>query len=125
MKKPVVGQKLYSLNVGNASRRTVQKLTPVIVKKVGRKYFTCSPEGFDYRTQYHLDDWSEKSDYSAVSRLYESKQAWEDEKEAAMICKRLHCYFDYGRNRKNLSLETVKKVLEIIEGRDKEAKNDK
>ena len=37
--KPVVGQVLYSLNVGNAARNCGQVLTPVTVVSVGRKYF--------------------------------------------------------------------------------------
>ncbi len=48
MRKPTVGETLYSLNIGNATRGKVQKLTPVKVLKVGRKYFTtgveCGPE---------------------------------------------------------------------------------
>ncbi len=58
MVKPAVGQVLYSLNVGNAARGRERVLTPVVVIKVGRKYFTCRPEGKDSwaDVQYHLSD---------------------------------------------------------------------
>lgn len=46
---PQVGQTLYSLNIGNAARNCEQKLKPVIVRKVGRKYFECSTKWLDER----------------------------------------------------------------------------
>jgi len=116
MEKPKVGDKLYSLNIGNAARNSEQKLTPFIVKKVGRKYFTAGPEGErDWMdNQYYLDDWRQKSDYTASSRLYKTKQAWEDEKEISNICQKLKYCFEYGNNRNNLSLSDLKKIESIV-----------
>lgn len=48
--KPKVGDVLYSLSIGNASRFTEQKLTQVKVTKVGRKYFHCG------RNQYYINN---------------------------------------------------------------------
>jgi hypothetical protein len=114
--KPKVGQTLYSLNVGNAARGVQQKLTPVKVIKVGRKYFTCRPEGGSrwLEMQYYLDRWNEKSDYSANSVLYSNPQEWEDEKEAAEICHFIYKFFNYGLNRTNVPLETLRKIKEML-----------
>jgi len=110
--KPKVGQTLYSLNVGNAAIRTEQKLTPVKVIKVGRKYFTCCPEGGSrwQETQYYIDGWHEKYVYSRQSVLYSSPQEWKDEKEAAEIFRFLHHFFSFWFNQDNVSLETLRKI---------------
>lgn len=108
--KPKVGQTLYSLNVGNSARNCEQVLTPVIVTKVGRKYFTAG-EGWR-ETQYHLDTWQEKSEYSAKSCLYKTPQDWEDSKEHSILAMKMRKAFDYGGSR--LSLDSLRKISEII-----------
>uniref|UniRef100_A0A6M3J5B1 Uncharacterized protein n=1 Tax=viral metagenome TaxID=1070528 RepID=A0A6M3J5B1_9ZZZZ len=115
--KPEVGQILYSLNVGNAARRSEQNLTPVEVVKVGRKYFTCKPEGGSRysETQYHLDDWTEKSDYSVNSVLFTSPQEWEDEKESIQICKKIWKAFEYGKNVEKLSISDLRLIENVLD----------
>ena len=112
MEKPVVGQILYSLNIGNAARNREKSLTPVIVKKVGRKYFTCGQDGWPEHcdTQYYIDDWREKTIYSANSTLYENAQDYRDEKEITEICWRLHRAFEYGRNLLGIELADLRKI---------------
>ena len=115
--KPKVGQKLFSLNIGNSARNREQVLTPVVVKKVGRKYFTCGPEGKEQpwmQTEYHLDTWKEKTDYSADSKLYESEQEWLDKKECSKICRYIYEQFNYGNNYLKIPLSDLKKIMEII-----------
>ena len=116
--KPKVGQILYSLNVGNAARNTEQKLTRVVVTKVGRKYFTCGKKEDAYhQVQYYIDGWYEKSDYIADSCLYESPQEWEDEKEESRLCKTISSAFDLRDNRRDVSLPNLRRIADIIEGR--------
>jgi len=92
--KPKVGQTLYSLNVGNAARNVEKKLTPVIVRKVGRKYFYCSKSGRSYVRRYYLSDWREEcGGYCADSFLYNSVQEYEDEKKAEAIKKKIQDVF--------------------------------
>jgi hypothetical protein len=109
---PTIGQTLYSLNVGNAARRVPQTLTPVIVTKVGRKYFTTG-EGWQ-ATQYHIGDWREKTDFSPNSHLYASEQEYADEKESDELCRRIGKAFEYGRNAKALPLEALRRIEGII-----------
>ncbi len=109
-----VGDKLFSLNVGDAARHAEQKLTPVTVVKVGLKYFSVKEKENSYfLTQHYIDGWVEVTDYSARARLYASEQEWEDEKEERRICKFLGEHFQYGANKANLPLG----VLRIIEER--------
>jgi hypothetical protein len=111
--KPEVGQILYRLNVGNAARHVEQKLTPVRVTKVGRKYFTCASEGSRFGTEYHLEDWTEKTEYSPDSALYSSQQAWEEEKESRELIKKIRDEFNYGNN-KNFNLNKLRGIAKIL-----------
>ena len=117
IKKPEVGQKLYSLNVGNAARSCEQKLTPVIVTKVGRKYFSVKRED-DNRgwteIQFHLDGWHEKSEYMASSSLYLHPQEWEDQKEKFALMDGLKDTFGtFGR--KDIPLPVLRTITGILD----------
>ena len=111
--KPKVGQTLYSLNIGNAARHKKQELTPVVVTKVGRKYFTAG-EGRRV-TQYHLDSWREKSEYTPDSRLFVSRQAWEDEKEINRIGRKIYKSFPFGENRHKISLKNLRIIEQFLD----------
>ena len=43
--KPTLGQKVFSLNIGNNARHVPQVLSPATVSKVGRKYFSVKLQG--------------------------------------------------------------------------------
>jgi len=103
---PVVGQQLFSLNVGNSARNVVQKLTPVTVTKVGRKYFECG------RMAYRLGDWRQVTDYTPDSELYESEQAWKDAMEKERIEAELSRLFR-GYGPIPLSLTDLRRIREI------------
>lgn len=115
MTKPKVGQILYRLNIGNNARHVPQVLTPVIVSKVGRKYFTVRRYDGPYtaESEHHIDNWYERTEYSADYALYESEQAWADEKEARAICQHIAEAFRYGDNRRNLSIEVLRDMKRI------------
>jgi len=114
MKKLKLGQTLYSLNVGNAARHRTQELTPVIVTHIGRKYFTCKKAGSSYAKFYFLDDWSEKSEFLATSKLYETPEEWEGDKLKTEIIGKIRKAFEYGGSR--FALEQLKKVDSILFG---------
>jgi len=114
--KPVVGQTLYSLNVGNAARRAEQVLTPATVTKVGRKYFTCVRDGWNFGEEYHIEDWCEKTEYTASSYLYATEKEWIDEKERNELHKTISEYFSiYGPSKKNMSLKMLRQIKELLE----------
>lgn len=113
--KVTVGQKLFSLNVGNAARHRVQILTPVVVTKVGRKYFTVKTDDkYGFETEYNLEDWEENTEYTRNSVLYETEQQWYDEKELGAICQHISKAFEHGRNQRNLSIGTIRAISELI-----------
>ena len=115
-RKPILGETLYDLNVGNAARRgRAQILTPVVVKTVGRKYFTCAPAEGQYRpeTTYALEDWKQKTEYCRDHQLYETAQEWEDEKEAGEIHAKLRAEFNhYGKC--SVPLETLRAIKSLL-----------
>lgn len=117
MKKPELGQILYSLNIGNAARHREQKLTPVEVVKVGRKYFSCRPLGSNDKwaeTQYHLKNWQEKTEYLANSCLYESQKEFEEANEATKIIDWLLGFTRHGLKGKNVTIDDLRKVQKIL-----------
>lgn len=119
--KITVGMRLFSLNVGNAARHCEQVLTPVVVTKVGRKYFTVKNEvGYGFESTHNIGDWSEKTDYTARCALYESEQEWADEKETRSLSGKISEAFKYGNNSKNLSLETLRMIVSAIDSQTKE-----
>jgi len=118
--KPKVGQTLYSLNVGNAARRVEQKLTPVIVRKVGRKYFYCSVRSGSYVTKYNLSDWSEETGgYCADSLLYLNIKSYEDEKTASDITARIGKMFRWD-SRVKIPLPALIEIGKILDNYKKE-----
>lgn len=120
--KPEVGQKVFSLNIGNAARRKKQELTPCIVTKVGRKYFTTQHDDDNTgwsSVQYHLDTGYEKTNYTANNRVYLSEQEWSDEKEATKLLQHIKEVFQYGRNNKKLSLSSLREIVDVLNRRTK------
>ena len=115
-RKPVIGETLYDLNVGNAARDREQKLTPVTVVSVGRKYFKCRPVGGDewYDTEYHIETWSEKTEYCKNHKLYETEQEWFDERESRSIFNHICQVFNaYGKC--VIPLDSLRRIKAILE----------
>ncbi len=114
--KPTVGQKLFSLNVGNAaSRHRESVLTPVTVTHVGRKYFRANAGDRKWtEVEYHLENWAEHSNYSACSVLYETEQEYIKEVETDRICREVSKAFEHGYNKRNLSLDVLRTIEHLI-----------
>lgn len=121
MEKPRVGDRLFRLNVGNAARRGGQKLTPVVVVKVGTKFFSVSPDEFADRTSSHmwtefkLADWREKTNYTPNHALYRTEQEWLDEQEFHRTWTTLRETFaSYGSPKTALSLGQLRRIVAIL-----------
>ena len=117
-RKPVVGETLYRLNIGNAARVREQKLVPVEVKKVGRKYFKCGLKSEDewQWVEYHLDTWKQKSKYFAGYCLYETEQEYLDEVEHGQLHRVIRENFN-GSNLfgNNMTLSQLRRIAAIID----------
>jgi hypothetical protein len=113
-RKPVVGETLYALNVGNAARRREQSLTPVEVVAVGRKYFRTKPEGLIHENTFYLSNWGQKTEYAEDTRLYESPQEWEDEKERHALIGKMRSVFDYRGEAYHLSLDSLRTIASMV-----------
>lgn len=116
-RKPVLGETLFSLNVGNAARHAKPVLTPMKVVSVGHKYFTLSPVQDDRRflkVMFHKESWRQKTEYSCDHELYETEQEWKDVAEHAALSKQIGEAFRYGHSSKSLSLETLRAIANLI-----------
>lgn len=116
-RKPIVGETLFELNVGKAARHRTQTLTPVVVKKVGRKYFTCGPPDSDSRfleSTHYVRSWRQRTAYSETRCLYESEQEWADEKEGLKLTEELRKVFS-GFGHCGLKLEALRAIKGILD----------
>jgi hypothetical protein len=117
MKRPApkVGDTLFSLNINNnAARNRGKKLTPVVVKKVGRLYFYAGTEGFKASDRkYSLKDWSQVSEYMADSKLYPTAKEWLNEDEANRIYKDIFGIIE--RRKGMMSLADLKNIKHILD----------
>ena len=105
---------MFSLNIGNNARRVPQVLKPATVSKVGRKYFSVRLDGpYPAEREYHIEDWRERTEYSAGTKLYASEQEYADEKEMAVIWGQLrHVFSTY--NATGFDLPRLRKIIAIV-----------
>lgn len=118
MKKPEVGQVIYSLNVNNAARGRKQELTRLTVSSVGRVYFTLEDErGYKLRNRFRIDNWEEDTEYTSNHSLYECEQDWLDEKEVCDLVSEITLEFNHmARPGVKYSLQQLRKIKSIIDG---------
>lgn len=110
---PKIGDRLFSLNIGNAARRSKQELTPAIVTNVGRIYFYACREGFySVVNKYRIDNWQQHSEYLANSKLYATEQEYQDELETNRLYKEICSIFESKKG--TIDLDDLKRILEIL-----------
>lgn len=112
-RKPILGETLYARD--GYRGYLGDQLIPVVVTKVGRRYFTCTGEGERCGTDYHLDTWRERTNYTPRFHLYESPQQREEEKERTETHGFITGVFRDGSRRKPLRLESLRRIKAIIE----------
>ena len=115
MRKLTVGMQLFSLNTGNAARNKARVLTPVIVTKIGRKFFYAKKDGANFDTRYLISNWREDTDYSVCSVLFQSEQDYEDMKHCKDLSAKIYNEFKHGGSASNLDLCSLKQIHKIIE----------
>lgn len=117
MRKPILGEELYLVDVGNRARRNMGQQRTCTVSKIGRKYFTVSYKSssdYVWEAVFTLDEWHEKTDYSAQYSLYESEQEYKDTLEASKWKQAFSKRFQYGGGRNTLKqLKEAAAILNI------------
>jgi hypothetical protein len=107
---PVVGQKLFMVY----SQNRTPKMADVIVKSVGRKYFSVWMDGVAWsETKFHLGSWTQKTQYSPDHALYLSRQEYEESKERVELIRQISEYFRYGSGAK-ISLDDLRMIASKI-----------
>jgi len=94
MRKPIKGETLWDLPIGNRARKDGGGLRPVTVTSVGG-------------TKYRVDTWSEVTDTCTNHKLYETEQERLEEKEREDACELIYKAVAWER-RKALSLTTLR-----------------
>ena len=116
-RKPVVGETLYLKHVGWNTKHVPLEAIPVIVTKVGRKFFTVG-EGRQ-AAKFCLGSWEQSTEYSRSLKLYETEQEWRDEIEEKLLCLRIKESFEYGHNKRCLPLDALRAITSIIDEQQK------
>lgn len=123
---PKVGDRLFTLAVGNAARRQESGYHEwYIVQKVGKKYFYAVNERWVIpgevisersMTKFDLETWSESNGYSACWICYSTEQEYRDEAEIDRLCDKISEAFQYRRNPglDAEQLRTIGKMLDDI-----------
>jgi hypothetical protein len=115
--KPKIGQILYSLGVGTGAKYYGSQLDPVRVISVGPGYFECHSDHFGITRKFQSKTWKTKPEYHPAFMVYESPQAWEDDKnkeERLSTWKRLSALFSLGHPPEWLSVEDLREIEEIV-----------
>lgn len=113
-----VGNKCYLKAQGNEERR--HRGRPVEdwiregeIVKVGRKHFTVKCEGWERK--YHIEDFTEVTDYCSDWGFYFAKQDILEEMEIEKLEISIKSRFSgFGRNPSKLSLAQLRRISDII-----------
>lgn len=109
MRKPIVGETLYLVWIGD--RRYKQNNREVVVTKVGRKYFEVSGE----HCQFFIDDWTEKWQYGGADwKIWESKQSYEEYEELIMLNDKIKNYIN-GYREPKITLDQARRIKSILD----------
>lgn len=109
-----VGQRVFVEKIGNAARHCSREflVTESTVESIGRKYFTV--EGLS-RSRFFLDSGTEDGrGYISNHQVYTSKQEMLDRDEIYNKCTDIYRAFEYGYNRKNLTLEAIRTIHSMV-----------
>ena len=116
--RPEVGQTIYA-STGVGPHR---EMKPLLVTRVGRKWFYAAPEGASSRAeqQFSLDTWTENSNFGwqAVALTvdeYSESQARRRALERLKATGYRITGMSYDRSQSDLTTEQINAIAEIIE----------
>lgn len=113
-----VGHKGLIKTTGNLIRGNREpEIHECEIIKIGRKYFTISFSEFSFyeKLQFHIDDFTQKTDYSPDYLFYFDEQHLKDTEEKEKLDYELRKHFSYYKESK-FSLEQLRAIKKIIEG---------
>jgi hypothetical protein len=123
---PTKRQALYDYDTSRAahnqqkSRDPRAALTPVMVTSVGRKYFSCTVQGFPigktHTTLYNLSDWSQCTDTVPTHQLFVSPDDYANLIEERTIWRTLREVFSCGGiNTRRIPLANLREILRLVQ----------
>lgn len=117
--KPEVGQEVTVVECGNLTRNRKGRIFDGKVVKVGRKYFTIKVhygEGeYQYwEKQFSIENWRQKTEYSADYEAYPNKQVYFDRIELYQWKTVFRRAFETWSN-KDFALEQFREAAKIFD----------
>ncbi len=114
--KPKVGDVLFLVECGYRNTDPL-KYYDVVVESVGRKLFKVKYQKHETwwpTMSFYLENWREQNEYSPRHALYLNEQEYQDKLECGKICEKIWHSFEYGHNKKNLTLEQLRIINNLI-----------
>ena len=114
--RPEVGQTIYA-STGVGPHR---EMKPLLVTRVGRKWFYAAPDGSPRERQFSLDTWAENSDFGLKSVALTVDEYAERQAHTAAV-ERLKATgyriegVGYDRSHSDLTTAQINAIAEIIE----------
>ena len=114
--RPEVGQTLYASTIIGRG----YEMKPLVVRRVGRKWFYAAPEGSSRERQFSIDTWAENSDFGlkAVALTvdeYAKSQAHTAAVERLKATGYRITGMSYDRSQSDLTTAQLNAIAEIIE----------
>lgn len=115
MDKPIIGQKMYAECIYHRSNKPEPRYCTVT--KVGRKYFYVVFDGWSYEVKIDIDTWRESVTIGCPEwQLYVNELHYKEVQEAKELYRKLKDkYFCHYNNVHDLSLNQLKRIMEIVE----------
>lgn len=113
IQKSQAGQIVYGLGTGNFASYFKGKIFKFTIHSVKTKFVELIDDG----GRVHIvekEGFKSKEDCNSGYDLFETLQDIEDLKEIKVLADEIYKTFEYGRNRKNLSLDKIKRIADII-----------
>lgn len=110
-RKPTLGETLFITDSGNRVRHNKDKKQiprPVPVTKVGSKYFEVTENG--QNIVFQIENWRQKSDYTADYSIWESREKYEEYKER----QRLIVEIERSRCHNGISIESLRLIRDLL-----------
>ena len=110
MRKPIIGEELYLIQ----EEKNKDKIIGYVkVITVGRKYFKIDYPIYVGYSNFYINSWKQKTEYSQEYYLYENEKAYLDKLETDKYIRILHNNLYHGWY--GYSLYQLKKIVEILE----------
>jgi len=110
---PTLGQTLFMVTCGNLTRRNPSVGIAVTVCLVGRKYFHVRTTNA-HTVAFHLNNWRQKTNYTADYMLYPSRQEWLETCERTELLAAVRKVFNDFGPLSHITLDQLRQIKTVL-----------